>query len=373
MNVCFQIVSFCKKIKIKAIILILFLSISLTNFSQLAPFLDFNNFFRTFYKNSFRQLEFQRINSFEASDNLIVYIDSRGDFRVYENEKVQTLTNQNISYKLSDAQLAWNVGPALFCLKNGKKEMLTTFADKYQVSDSLIVYEDTRFNSVHVRSNLGISQLYQVTGDLYMPTKIGDNTVVFKDNGDFYKFFWNENTYEYAVYTKNIDFSCGLNVICFNDPINQSFAVFDKGEIIDVESMFAKKYKAARNFVVYEDQQGNLWKYANGEKEELSSFGVSSWEAVDDLIVWVENNVFYCYSNGEKKVITNFVPKDYKLKNNTLVFRNNMGGVSVYANNKITELSNQQNCAYSLYGNTVLVELFNKSFLVYYEGKIFEP
>lgn len=354
-------------------ILVLIILFNTIVFSQLAPFIDFSNYFRTFYKNSFRQLEFQRINSFEASDNLIVYIDSRGDFRVFENEKLQTLTNQNIAYKLSDAQLAWNIGPTLFCLKNSKKEMLTTFAHNYQVSDSLVVYEDTRFNSVHVRTSNGVSQLYQVTGDLYMPTKIGDNTIVFKDNGDFYKFFWNEKIYDFAVYTKNIDFSCGMNVICFNDPINQSFAVFEKGEILDVESMFVKKYKAARNFIVYEDLQGNLWRYSNGEKEELSSFGVSNWEASDDLIVWVENNIFYCYANGEKKIITNFVPKDYKIKNNTLVFRNNMGGASVYANNKIKELSTQQNCTFTIYGNTVLVELFNKSFLVYNEGKIYEP
>jgi hypothetical protein len=350
--------------------IILFFNFS---FAQIAPFLDFNNYFRTFHKNSFRQLEFQRVNSFEATDNIIVYNDFRGDFRVFENDKVQTLTNQNVSYKVSDNQLAWNIGPTLFCLKNSQKVLLTTFANNYYTSDSLIVYEDTRFNSVHVKTENNIIQLYQVTGDLYMPTKIGDNTVVFKDNGDFYKFYWNEKIYDFAVYSRPIDFSCGMDVICFNDPIHQSFAVFDKGEILDIESMFAKKYKAIRDAVVYEDQQGNLWRYSNGEKEALSNFGVSSWEAVDDIIVWVENNTFNCYANGQKKIISYFVPIDYKLKNNTLVYRNNMGGANVYHNNKILEITNQQNSVYNIYGNVVLVELFNKAFIVYYEGKIYEP
>lgn len=356
----------------KITILTILLITSSYLFGQIAPFLDFNNFFKTFYKNNFRQLEFQRINSFEASDNLLVYNDYRGDFRVYDGENVQTLSNQNINYKLSDAQLAWNIGPTLFCLKNGEKELLTTFSNNYITSDSLIVYEDTRFNSVHVRSNNKKTQLYQVTGDLYMPIKIGDNTIVFKDNGDYYKFYWNEKIYDFAVYARPIEFDCGMNIICFNDPINRTFTVFDKGEILDVEPLFAKKFKAARDFIAYEDQQGNLWFYKNGSKQMLSNYGVNMWEAQDDIVVWNENAFFYAFIDGEKKQICNFIPKDYKIKNNTIVYRNLMGGISVFANNKKTDLTNQLDCTYSIYGNTVLVTMFNRSYMAYHDGKIYE-
>ncbi|MES2587640.1 MAG: hypothetical protein V4622_01595 [Bacteroidota bacterium] len=356
----------------KNYLLLLSLLVFGKSYSQLAPFTDYNRYFKTFYKNSFRQLEFQQVKSFDATDNLIAYIDARGDFKVYNGESTQTLTNQNVSYKISDAQLAWNIGPTLFSLNKDKKELITTFGNNYETSDSLIVYEDTRFNTVSVKIKSKIIQLYQVTGDLYMPTKIGDNTVVFKDNSDFYKIYWNEKIFDYAVYTRPIEFSCGMNVVCFNDPINQTFAVFDKGEILDVEPMFVKKHRAARNFVAYEDQQGNLWYYSNGQKEQLSNFSVSDWNATDDIVYWNENNIFYAYVNGEKKKICSFIPKDYKVKNNTIVYRNNMGGISIFADNKTTELTNQLDCTYSIYGNTVLVELFNKSFLVYNEGKIFE-
>ncbi len=356
----------------KNLFLLLSLLIFGNSFAQLAPFVDYNRYFRTFYKNSFRQLEFQQVQSFTATDNLIAYIDARGDFKVYNGESAQTLTNQNVSFKVSDAQLAWNIGPTLFSLNNNKKEMLTTFGSNYETTDSLIIFEDTRFNTVNVKVKSKVIQLYQVTGDLYMPTKMGDNTVVFRDNGDFYKIYWNEKIVDYAVYTKPIDFSCGMNVVCFNDPINQSFAVFDKGEILDVEPMFVKKYKAARNFVAYEDQQGNLWHYSNGEKQQLSNFSVSDWNAVDDIVYWSENSIFYAFINGEKKKICSFIPKDYLVKNNTIVYRNNMGGISVYFQGKTIDLTNQLDCTYSIYGNTILVELFNKSFLVFNDGKTYE-
>ncbi len=339
--------------------------------AQQAPFVDFNKFFKTFYKGTFRQLEFQPVRSFEATDNYTVYVDYRGDFKLYDGEKVQTISNQNINYKLSDAQLAWTIGTGLFCLSGEDKEMLTVFANRFDVTDSLIVYEDTRFNSLNYRYNGENHQLVQSTGELQFPLKLGDNTVVYKDNGDFIKFLWRGASYDYAVYTKAVNFECGMDVICFNDPLNQSFAVFDKGQIIDLEPVFVKKYKACRGFVVYEDVQGNLWYYKDGEKQQLSSFP-TSWDAKDDLVIWNENGFVYTFWKGEKNQLVNYAPQDYKIKNSTYAFRNSMGGVSVFSEGKLEQLSNQTQSSYDIYGNTVLVELFNKSFVVYSGGQKYE-
>lgn len=342
-------------------------------YGQIAPFIDFNKFFKTFSKNSFLQLEFQPIKSFEASDNYIVYIDYRGDFKLYDGEKTQTITNQNVNYKLSDGRLAWTVGTGLYCLEdNSDKVLLTVFGNRFEVSDSLVVYEDTRFNTLNCRYQGENKQLVQSTGNLIFPLKIGDNTVVYKDNGDLIKFFWRGKTYEYNVYTKNISFDCGMDVICFNDPINQTFTVFDQGEWLDLENLFVKKYKAARGFVVYEDIQGNLWYYQNGEKQQLSNFSATFWEAKDDLVVWGENNMFYVFYNGKKEELLNYIPQDYKIKNATLVYRNSMNGVSIFSNGEKHEITKQTQSSYEIYNNTVLVELFNKSFIVYSKGEKFE-
>ncbi|MGV3632599.1 MAG: hypothetical protein ACO1O6_15440 [Bacteroidota bacterium] len=355
----------------KILSLLVFFSLGTGIWAQHAPFVDFNKFFRTFYKNSFRQLEFQPIRSYEASDKYVVYIDYRGDFKVYDGEKVQTLSNQNIAYKLSDGQLAWTIGTGLFCLSGDDKEMLTVFANRFEVTDSLILYEDTRFNSLNYRYKGENRQLVQSTGDLQFPLKMGDNVVVYKDNGDFIKFLWRGASYDYAVYTKPVNFECGMDVICFNDPLNQSFAVFDKGQILDLEPVFAKKYKAGRGFIAYEDQQGNLWYYKDGEKQQLSNFP-SSWDVKDDLLIWNENSIVYAFYKGEKKQLSNYAPQDYKLKNSTYAFRNSMGGVTVFSEGKLEQLTTQNQALYEIYGNTVLVELFNKSFVVYSGGQKFE-
>lgn len=354
------------------LIRIAFLFCSFNIVAQITPFVDYNRYFKTLYNGNFRQLEMQAIRSFEASDHFIVYLDYRGDFRMYDGEKLETLTNQNITYKLSDGQLAWAVGTGLFCLNNGKKEMLTVFGNRYEIADSLIVYEDTRFNTLNCRYLGENIQLVQSTGELAFPLKIGDNTVVFKDNGDLIKFFWRGKSTELYVYTKDISFSCGMDVICFNDPLNQTFAVFDKGQILDVESMPVNKSKAARGFIVYEDRQGNLWRYQDGEKAQLSNFTANFWEAKDDLVIWEENSYIYTWYKGEKFKIANYIPADYKMKNGTFVFRNSLGGVSIYQNGKVEELTKQTQASYNIYDNNVVVELFNKSFVIRCEGKNYE-
>ncbi|TNE54527.1 MAG: hypothetical protein EP338_06840 [Bacteroidetes bacterium] len=355
----------------KNIFFLILISLSFQLFAQQAPFIDFNRFFKTFYKGNFRQLEFQPIRSYEGSDQLTCYIDSRGDFKVYDGEEVIPLSNQIVKYQLGDYLLAWNIGPALFYLDKKEKKLLTTFGNRYEVRDSLLVYEDTRYNSVSVLYKNKTRELYQMVGDLRMPISYGDNIFVLKDNGDYYKFFWRDSIYDFDVYNRPIQFSCGRDILCFNDPINQSFTAFDHGELIDLEANFVKKYEAGRGFLAYQDQQGNLWHYQGGEKQKLSSYTADNWEVRDDMIIWMENSFLYVLENGKKKQLLNYVPKDYKIKNKVFVFRNLMGGVSVYFNGKTHELTKQLNASYEIFGNTVLVQLFNSSFLVFNEGKTY--
>jgi hypothetical protein len=354
------------------ITLLLFSITSLCSISQVAPFIDFNGYFRTFYHSNFRQLEFQRIQSFTAGDNMVAYIDNRGDFRIYDGEKVQTLTNQIVDYKLSDNQIAWKIGPTLFTLHEGEKKMLTTFANRYFVADSLIVFEDTRFNSINVFYNGEIIPLYTIMGDLYMPDCIGDNIIAFRENGDLYKIFWRGEIFELVVWSKPIKFHAGTDMIAFNDPVHRTFTVFENGRFVDVEDQFMESFKSGRGFAVYEDLNGNLIHYQNGKKIPLTNFSASMYDAYDDVVIWKENNFVYTLYNNEKQVVANYIPKDWKIKNGVFAFRNVMGGVSAYMNGKVHEITNQMNASYQIYGNVVLVELFNKSFIVLKNGKMFE-
>jgi hypothetical protein len=168
-----------------------------------------------------------------------------------------------------------------------------------------------------------------------------------------------------------MEMNAGTDVISFNNSVTKNFTVFDNGEFYDVETAFMKKYKSGRGFVIYEDQIGNLWKFEKGNKLNVSDFNSGLYEVVDDAIIWNENNMLFTLVNNVKTQIINYVPSDYKLKNGTFAYRNNLGGVSVFYNGKNIMLTNQTESSYTIYGNNVLVELFNKSFLFYSNGEIY--
>ena len=76
--------------------------------------------------------------------------------------------------------------------------------------------------------------------------------------------------------------------------------------------------------------------------------------------------------NGKNKQTSSYIPKDYKLKNNVFAFRNIIGGVSAFINNEIFELTNQNDAAYEIYGNLVLLKLFNNNVVVFKDGQKFQ-
>ena len=313
-------------------------------------------------------LEMQRITSYDAGDYIAPYIDGKGNFKIYNGEKIEQISLQTVNYKFSDYLVAWKIGSGIFSYDNGVKKTLTLFGGDFIVKDSLIVFQDTRFKTLNVLYRGEIIQLMQQTGDMSMPDCVGENIIGFEDNGDVYRIFWNGKLFEVGGTELGITFQAGTDAICFNDAINKTFAVFYKGTFMDVEGMYVKNYKAGRGFIVYEDQSGNLWKYQNGQKTNLTDFNSGVWDVKDDVIFWNENNLFFTMYNGEKKVVCNYKPDDYILKNNVIAFRNTQGGVSVNIDGKTNLLTNQKDALYTIYESAVLVELFNKSFLYYKDG-----
>ena len=336
---------------------------------NIVPLVDFSRYFKNFQDGYFRQIEFQPISEFKYGDNLVAYVDFRGNLVVYDGIKKNNISNIRVVYEVSDKLMIWKVGETLNMWDETGKRTLTFNVRNYWVKDDIIVFEDTRYNSVSVYYNGEIYPLYNSLGDLNSPDFIGENIVAFRDNGNFNKVFWNGAIYDIDVWQSSFSYHGGTDILAFNDLVNGTFTVFDKGVFFDVEDFYMDTYKAGRGFVAYTNLNGDLIYYSNGAKQKLSNFAPDFWDVKDDVIVWSENTFFYAFSNGEKIELARYIPKDYQLKNNTVAFRNIMGGVSALVNGEIFEITNQFNSTYSIHTNSVLVELFNRSFILFTNGK----
>lgn len=352
--------------------LIVLLSILCTTFligQSIVPVIDFNFYFKNFQDGFFRQIEIQLIEEFKSGDNLVAYVDFRGNLIVYDGTNKVAISNMKVEYEVSDKLMTWKIGETLNMWDENGKRTLTFNVRNYWVKDDIVVFEDMRYNSVNAYYNGQIYPLYTSIGDFDSPDFIGENIVAFRDNGNFNKVFWNGRIYDIDVWHSAFNFEGGTDILAFNDPVNGTFAVFDSGQFLDVEEFHMDSYKAGRGFVAYENQNGDLMYYTNGKKQKLSNFGANSWEVKDDVIVWTENSFFYGFVNGEKVEIARYIPADYELKNNTIVYRNMMGGVSAFIDGNAVDITSQMNSSYSIHGNSVLVELFNRSYILFADGK----
>lgn len=349
-----------------------FLIVSLFTQAQgVVPFVDFNRWFRTYENGMAKTIDMQEIKGYKGGDNIVAYIDIRGNLRVYDGKDRHEISNMNVEFQISDNLLAWNVGTTLQMWNAGRSKVLSYFAGQYIVKDNMVVFMDTRYNSMIV-SYEGVEYPLQTsTTDLLLinSPKIGENIMVFADNGGLYKIFYKGQTHEIGVWNGDIDAKSGTDIVAFNDPNTRTFAVFDQGRFVDVEDQFVKSYKAGRGFAVYEDVGGNLKMYRNGQVSQLSSYP-GKWDVVDDIVVYENNGFTFCDVNGTSVQAANFKISDFKIKNATLAFRNMMGGVSAVVDGKVTEITNMPNAEFEIYGNSVLVSLPAKSYLVFSKGKV---
>lgn len=353
---------------------LIFIGFTSISFAQkVVPITDFTGYFKSFQDGFFRQVEYQRVNDVKIGDNVVGYMDNRGNLRVFNGGQPKDLANIKVEYEVSDNLLAWKIGTTLNMWDNGKLQTLSYFVDKYVVKDSLIVFVDTRYNAVKTYYKGEVHTLYSSVGEIQMPDFIGENIIAFRDNGNFYKVFWRGNKYDLDVWHNPIHFEGGTDILAFNDPINGTFAIFENGEFLDVEMFHVGKYKAGNQIMVYEDQSQNLILYANGQTQTLTNFSASFWEVKDGVVIWGENNFTYAFVDGKKVEIARYKVADYQLKNDVLAFRNIMGGVNfVDENGVIHEITNQMESTYSIHGNSLLVSLFNTSFIYFSKGKRYE-
>ncbi len=358
----------------KRIAFFLCLSLSALSVSAqgIVPTLDFNNYFVSFQDGFFRPIEIQPIVSYKAGDEIVAYIDTRGNLKIYDGKERIDVTTLNVDYQVSDHLMAYRIAQGLRMWDAGKFTVLTNFGREYVVKDSIIVFEDIRYQALNVYWNQKVESLVTITNGVSMNASVGENLVVYKDNSNTYFVYWHGQKFEIGTYNEEVlDFQLGTDVMCFKDPYTQSFYVFDQGNFLELESFPIKKYKAGRGFVVYEDMNGNLWHYQNGQKTALSNFSSELWDVKDDICVWMENSFFFAYTNGQRLQVATYQPQVYLLKNNVLVYRNIIGGVSALVDGVSQEITNFPQADFEIYGSKVLVKLPNQTSVVFMNGKLY--
>ncbi|MEX1191248.1 MAG: hypothetical protein WEA99_04690 [Brumimicrobium sp.] len=336
------------------------------------PYLDNLEYLKSFQNGQSKQIDYLKPVDFSYSEKVVAYIDNKSDFFIYDGVKKEKMTGMANGYDVGIDIVAWHTGPIVSIWDDGEKQTITRFGRRYKVTDSLVVFEDLRDNVIRVYYNDSIYDLYYSIGDLRFPKHIGSNSVGFTGNGNVQYSFVAGEILEIGVINDKVKYEAGGNLVAFNDPFNQSFAVAYADEIIDVEPITVNDYKVGYDIVVYRDRNQNLKGYINKELKDLSNYSASFYEVFRDMIVWGENGFFYAYYEGKKYELANYFPSEYKIRNGIVAFRNQNGGVSVFYDEKVEIISNLRNAEFEVNGNTVRVQVNKGNYNFFKDGKIYQ-
>ncbi|MCB0479307.1 MAG: hypothetical protein KDC84_14155 [Crocinitomicaceae bacterium] len=344
------------------------------NAQNLGAFKDRNDYFVVFDEGQLVKLEYQLVSLFYVKNKCVPYIDPRGNFMIYWNKEKERVSPQVDNINATDNLVVFAAGPILKVWEGGKVTLLTMNAGRYLASDSLVIYEQTLDNSIHVYYNQQKKEVDRgVFGTVVEEGAIGYNTLVYQNRVKQYNLIHKGRQFPLFTWQDKVDFACGQDVVAYNDPVQNVFMVYDNEEFIEVEPLPALSMQAGRDFVVYEDANSNLKMYKDGRiLEDLSSYSPDWYKVKDSMVVFAENNVFKIYDGKSVVTLENFIPDHYSFDNKSIAWRNNNGGVDAYIDGKKITLTNEWAKDFYVNGNTVVMELPNKKFKIYWKGKFFE-
>lgn len=346
----------------------------ISNAQNMGAFKDRNDYFVVFDEGQLIKLEYQLVSLFYVKNYAVPYIDPMGNLQVYFNKKKEQISPAVDNIIATDNIIVFAAGPILKVWEGGESTLLTMNAGRYMASDSLVIFEDTRDNSIHVYYNHEHQEVDRgVFGEVVSQGAIGFNTLVYQNRVRQYNLIHKGQQLELFTYQDSVQIACGLDVVAYNDPIQNLFMVYDNGEFVEVESLPAKSMQAGRGFIVYEDANLNLKMYRDGQiLEDLSSYSPDWYKVQDSMVVFAENQVFKVFDGSQVVTLENFVPDRYHFDNKSIAWRNNNGGVDAYIDGRKITLTNEWAVDFYVNGNTVVMELPNKKFKIYWQGKFYE-
>lgn len=297
---------------------------------------------------------------------------------VYRNNHTTKVTYNANKFHVTDYLIAYQGGTGLKVIDDGKIHELTLNLGYYTITDSLALYEDRLYNTFNLYYKGEIQEISRgVFNNPASEVTAGENIFVFRNpQSRGYEVFWNNRIDEVLTTNETMKFSCGRNVMAFNDPVTQTFVIYYKGEFFDAEEMHAKSYKAGDDMIAYQDVQGNLKVFDPLKKFDLqmvSSYQPDFYEVRDRMLVFTENkNIFKVYDGNKVMTLeSNFIPPSYKMDDNLLVWVDQMGGLKALVDGEVVQVISEKIKDYDVHGNVIKIQLNNNNYSIFWRGKLY--
>lgn len=360
----------------KALIIIFYIAIfSKAEAQKLAAYTDYRDRFYIFDDGKSVKVEDLDVQSYKVGGNCVMYINSLGNLKVYQNGLVSKLESGGASkYYATDYLAAYSIFEKLKVLRNGVPVTLSNRCTLYQVQDSLIVFYDKNQEMLKVYYDGTTTDIESgLVGNPINALASGDNIIAYiSSRTKDFKIYYKGGNRTILQYVEGIKFKAGKDVVAYTNRLDNTFSVFYKGEIYPLENMPPESFGVGDGFVAYVDYMGAFKVFYNGEIIEASSFAPEAYLAEDNILVFNEHDYFKVFYKGEVFEVEGFIPPNFEIDWNTVAYLDNTYRLWLFTKGERRFLTNDMVKKFELNRDLIMLNVKVDRNIIYYNGVFYD-
>jgi hypothetical protein len=327
--------------------------------AQLATYTTMQNEVMVWDNGFIRKIDYLRPLRVQVGRYAMAYLDNSNNFKIYANggtvEINRGFTN---NFQATDYLITYQNASSLYVWEKGKPALLTKSYGEFYTGDSIVVYFDDLRKNYNIYYNGRVTELEGFLAG----TNI--NTIFKTEEGVMV-------TSQDIAQGQLSQISVSDNIVAYVNFANQ-FKCFFKGMIWDLEDFGVESFAVGRNTVAYVDNNSHFKIYHSGGNNIYDNFRPESYAVGDDLVAFVGSDYrFKIYYNDSIYDIGN-IDAQYRVKDNIVAYKNARGYFSVFYKGKIYEIENFVPQNYTIHYNSLVYANRGNMLRMFSYGKTYD-
>ncbi|MEO8733294.1 MAG: hypothetical protein ABI373_03080, partial [Flavobacteriales bacterium] len=270
---------------------------------------------------------------------------------------------------------AWRTGPALRIPSADGAKTICRNVDRFTVSDSLIAFHDDQQQNLVVYWNgqaIPIADVMMTSEDVVW--KSGSNTLLLYDLGRQQVLMFYRGRITRLCDGEDTSRSVpGGDVVAYMDQYDDTFHVFDKGQVFDVDPFAPTSFQVGNGLVAYVTSSGAFRCFKDEHVWNIADFAPDQYWVRDSALVFTEQGRFKTFVNGAVQTIESVVPDHWEVSGNTIAYLDVSGVLMLYRNGVRTKVSTEVGVrSFNLYPGAVSYVSNSGTSKVWWRGKLYE-
>jgi hypothetical protein len=334
----------------------------------LSAFVNSRDEFYAFDNGTFKMLHHLPPQQFKVGYHHIAFVDHKGQLHVYSEGEVHDLKmSAPDEYHPMHCFLLIESNQTLTIFQDGKKKPLVfNLRHDYSFSDTMIAFVDYG-GDFHILEN---RQVHEISRFPPKHLKAGPNNVAFTDQSNAFKYYLGGATYD--IFYELPNYLLTETDLWYENRAGE-LLVFDGQLYTTGVDRFA--FGAALNnaFLYQGIADGLTYIYHRNRSEQLLHPGESIMKVGENMIaINGLNDQFKIWYRGEVHVLENFIPDNFKIARDMIVYTDYDGSLKAMINGTQVNVTDEVVSSYLIHGKVIQFVGGTGREVLFYDGATFK-